>query len=208
MDHQAYKEVHYHEYCKKFGEFNLDATLSLTNLILGYNPERALDLYAFAGPTMNFAKAVNTNITISQNGGSTTTWTEDGTKTRIGATAGLGLAYNLNNKWALNLEGRFGVTPSIFGDASDCRKAEATGRLTLGFAYTFGGKKFAKVEDRIIEKVVEKEIKQEEVKKVEEKKTFTKKIAKTPIKIVKKAPRVMTAEERLKESFLNRAKCI
>ena len=56
------------------------------------------------------------------------------------------------------MEGRVGCTPSIFGDASDCRKAEATGRLTLGATYTFGGKKFAKVGDRVIEKVVEKEV--------------------------------------------------
>ena len=59
----------------------------------------------------------------------------------------------------MNLEGRLGVTPSIFGYGSDCRSAEATGRLTLGFAYTFGGKKFAKVTTgRVIEKVIEKQI--------------------------------------------------
>ena len=156
----------YHAYCKKFGEFNLDATLSLTNLILGYNPDRALDFYAFAGPTMNISKAVGGNYEFSgTNEPNTTTkvegdwtFTEDGTKARFGATAGLGLAYNVNEKWAVNVEGRFGVSPSIFGYGSECRTAEATGRLTLGFAYTFGGKKFAKVEDRVIEKVVEKEI--------------------------------------------------
>ena len=143
---------------KTFAELNFDAMLNVTNLLGGYNPDRVVDFYLFAGPTMNFAKAVNTNITISQNGGSTTTWTEDGTKTRIGATAGLGLGFNVNEKWAVNLEGRFGVTPSIFGDASDCRKAEATARLTVGVAYTFGGKNFAKVSDRVIEKEVIKEV--------------------------------------------------
>ena len=143
---------------KTFAALNFDAMLNVTNLLGGYNPDRVVDFYLFAGPTMNFAKAVNTNITISQNGGSTTTWTEDGTKTRIGATAGLGLGFNVNEKWAVNLEGRFGVTPSIFGDASDCRKAEATARLTVGVAYTFGGKNFAKVSDRVIEKEVIKEV--------------------------------------------------
>jgi OOP family OmpA-OmpF porin len=132
--------------------------LNLTNLIGGYNAERAIDLYAFAGPTLNFAKAINTSLTINQNGVQETTYDAHGMKTRVGATAGLGLAYNLNNKWALNLEGRFGVTPSIFGAASDCRKAEATGRLTLGATYTFGGKNFAKVSDRVIEKEVIKEV--------------------------------------------------
>ena len=149
----------FHDYCKKFGEFNLDATMSLTNLILGYNPDRALDFYAFVGPTMNLAKGVSETLSYDGDTGDiTASYDEEGMKARFGATAGLGLAYNINEKWAVNVEGRMGVTPSIFGYASNCRKAEATGRLTLGFAYTFGGKKFAKVEDRVIEKVVEKEI--------------------------------------------------
>ena len=157
------QEGNYHEYCKKFGEFNLDLTMSLTNLFLGYNPDRALDLYAFAGPTMNLGKAVSENINIvtDANTGKTTqtsAYTEDGMKARFGATAGLGLAYNMNEKWALTLEGRMGVAPSLFGNASDCRKAEATGRLTLGFAYTFGGKKFAKLSDNVRIQEVTKEV--------------------------------------------------
>ena len=143
---------------REFAELNFDAMLNVTNLICGYNADRVVDFYMFAGPTMNFAKAVNTNITINQDGTSQTTWEHDGIKTRLGATAGLGLGFNVNEKWAVNLEGRFGVTPSIFGDASDCRKAEATARLTVGVAYTFGGKNFAKVSDRVIEKEVIKEV--------------------------------------------------
>ena len=86
-------------------------------------------------------------------------------KARFGATVGLGLAYSLNNNWALNLEGRLGVTPSIFGVASNCRKAEATGRLNIGFTYTFGDKanagkygRFAKVSDNVVVKEVTKEV--------------------------------------------------
>ena len=177
----------YHDFCKKFVEVNLDGTLSLTNLFLKYNPERKLDFYVFAGPTMNIASAVhgtkttNVNIGISYpdiafgNGNQTITGTEnrtettetayeaEGTKARIGATAGLGLDINLNEKWALNIESRFGVTPSIFGWGSDCRTAEATTRLNLGFKYTFGGKHFCKGGAK---KVVEKEIIKEVVKEV------------------------------------------
>ena len=142
---------------KPFAELNFDAMLNITNLF-GYNPDRAIDFYAFAGPTMNFAKAVDTELTIRQDGTESCVFTEEGMKTRIGATAGLGLGFNVNEKWAINLEGRFGVTPSIFGDASDYRKAEGTARLTIGASYTFGGKKFAKVADRVVEKVVEKEV--------------------------------------------------
>ena len=142
---------------KSFAELNFDAMLNITNLF-GYNPDRAIDFYAFAGPTLNFAKAVDMNMVISQSGNETISYNEHGLKTRIGATVGLGVAYNVNQNWAVNLEGRLGATPSIFGNMSDCSKAEATARLTVGATYTFGGKKFAKVEDRVIEKVVEKEI--------------------------------------------------
>jgi OOP family OmpA-OmpF porin len=141
-----------------FGELNFDAMLNVTNWIGGYNPDRAIDFYLFAGPTMNLAS--KGTVFTGETSGDNEAILEgaSGCKVRIGATAGLGLAYNVSDKWAINLEGRFGVTPSIFGDASDCRKAEATGRLTLGAAYTFGGKKFAKVSDRVVEKVVEKEV--------------------------------------------------
>ena len=148
----------YKNYCKMFGELNMDAMLNVTNWLGGYNPDRAIDFYLFAGPTLNFS-SVGTKFTGKVSGQDEALLeNSDDMKVRFGATAGLGLAYNLSSKWALNLEGRFGVTPSIFGDASDCRKAEATGRLTLGATYTFGGKKFAKVSDRVIEKVVEKEV--------------------------------------------------
>jgi len=71
----------------------------------------------------------------------------------------LGFDYNLNNKWAISVESRFGVTPSIFGEGSDCRKAEATGRLTIGAKYTFGGKDLRKpVETKVVEKEVVKEV--------------------------------------------------
>ena len=151
-------EKAYDNYCKMFGELNMDAMLNVTNWLGGYNPDRAVDFYLFAGPTVNLS-SVGTKFTGNVSGQNEALLeNSDDMKVRFGATAGLGLAYNLSSKWALNLEGRFGVTPSIFGDASDCRKAEATGRLTLGATYTFGGKKFAKVADRVVEKVVEKEV--------------------------------------------------
>ena len=151
-------EKAYDNYCKMFGELNLDVMLNVTNWFGGYNPDRAIDFYLFAGPTLNFA-STETKFTGETTGdGLALLENSDDIKVHFGATAGLGLAYNLSSKWALNLEGRLGVTPSIFGDASDCRKAEATGRLTLGATYTFGGKKFAKVADRVVEKVVEKEV--------------------------------------------------
>lgn len=133
----------YHNYCKKFGEINLDAMLNVTTLFGGYNPNRVVDFYLFAGPTMNLSSK-GTEFTGEMAGDAYQLTANDDLKARFGATAGLGLGFNLNNKLALNVEGRFGVTPSIFGDASDCRKAEATARVNVGLTYTFGGKKFVK----------------------------------------------------------------
>jgi outer membrane protein OmpA-like peptidoglycan-associated protein len=157
----------FHAYCRKFAEINLDAMLNLTNLIGGTNPDRKVDFYAFGGPTANFAKATNTTLTISQDGSQSATYDTKGLKTRFGATVGLGLGYNISSKWAVGIEARVGVTPSIFGDASDCRKAESTGRLTIGAAYTFGGKKFVKpgLGSEVVREVV-KEVPVEVVKEV------------------------------------------
>lgn len=163
---------------KTFGELNLDAMLNVTNWLGGYNPDRKVDFYLFAGPTANLSSKytafVNPAAVDAQ--GEALVEYVDGNKVRFGATAGAGLGINLNEKLALTLEARTGVTPSIFGDASRCRKAEGTVRVNLGLAYTFGGKKFKKVSDRVIEKevirevpkVVEKEV-IKEVVKVEEK---------------------------------------
>ena len=141
-------------------EFNLDGMVDLTNVILGYNPDRLWDVYGFVGPTMNISKAMN--VTYNEEVGVKNEFKSHGSKARFGATIGLGGSYKLKGNWAINAEARFGLTPSVFGNASNYNKAEGTGRFTVGATYTFnslgGGKKFAKVEDRIIEKVVEKEV--------------------------------------------------
>ena len=181
------QEHNYYDYCKKFVEVNLDGTLSLTNLFMKYDANRKFNVYAFAGPTMNISSAVSATQSTNQKieitysdseitqdeliAGTVITGTVDkgkvqtdrnyaanGAKARLGATAGFGIDYNLNNKWAINLESRFGITPSIFGWGSDCRVAEATGRLTIGAKYTFNGINFSKPVPKTIEKVVEKEI--------------------------------------------------
>lgn len=153
------QETGYSAKNKKFVELNFDAMLNLTNWIGGYNPDRLLDLYLFAGPTMNFSKAVNAAAEIDATTGNTVwSFDADGLKTRFGATAGLGLGYDINDKWAINLEGRFGVTPSIFGNGSDCRKAESTVRVNLGATYTFGGKKFIPAASKLDQDAINAEV--------------------------------------------------
>lgn len=164
----------YSNYCKKFGELNLDAMINLNSLFGDKNVNRALDVYLFGGPTLNLSTAVDGVVVytspdgtvIKPDWGTTETVTlvpnssfnSHGAKVRVGATVGLGLAYNINDKWAVNLEARAGVTPSIFGMGSDCRKAEATGRLNVGFAYTIGGKKFVPATAQVDQAAINDEI--------------------------------------------------
>ena len=56
----------------------------------------------------------------------------------------MGLKFNINTKWAIDVEARGAIAPSIFGNISSHRKAEGTGMLTAGVSYIFGGKKFVK----------------------------------------------------------------
>ena len=117
---------------KLFGELNADVLLNISNIFA--DDLAKFDVYAFLGPTMNFS-SVGTQFAPQANQNSTAVRVEepnpDPLKVRVGATAGLGLGYNITNEWELALEGRFGVTPSVFGDASQYRKGEGTGRLTL-----------------------------------------------------------------------------
>ena len=45
-------------------------------------------------------------------------------RARIGASAGLGLKFHINTKWAIDVEARGAIAPSIFGNISSHRKAE------------------------------------------------------------------------------------
>lgn len=156
----------YSKHCKTFVETNFDAILNLNSLFGNKNVLRAVDVYAFAGPTVNFGSKGTVFTGESDAANQLIVKENDDFKVRVGATAGLGLGFNVNEKWAINVEGRFGVTPSLFGDASACRKAESTARLTVGATYTFGGKNFKKVADRVIEKEVIREVPKEVIKEV------------------------------------------
>ena len=165
----------YYKYCKKFGELNLDAMLNLNSLFGNKNIERAVDVYLFAGPTLSLSSAVSGSVVYNASSSSSTSTTTGTTsegysytqntttytisydpeygyeygnaKLRVGATVGIGLGFNINTSWAITAEARLAVTPSIFGQMSDCRKAEATGRLNVGFIYTIGGKNFKTAPD-------------------------------------------------------------
>ncbi len=168
---------------KLFGEINLDGMVNFSNIFA--EDLAKFDVYGFVGPTVNFSSVGTEIVNGSQTGDKMLVREADGLRARFGATAGLGLGYNFTNAFELALEGRFGITPSVFGDASQYRKGEGTGRVTLNAIWTIGGKhgKFARAaaaaaaagylskeaadalardyaakNPKIVEKVVEKEV--------------------------------------------------
>ena len=123
---------------KKFGELNFDAMFNISNLFA--DDLAKLDFYVFAGPTVNFSR-VGTKFSEVQDASIVIVEPCDDFKLRVGATAGHGLAYNFTKSFALGVEGRFGVTPSIFGDADAYRKASGTSRFTINGVWNIGGKR-------------------------------------------------------------------
>lgn len=167
-----------HGYPVTFGEINLDGMLNFSQLF-SKKSMPLVDFYVFAGPTVNFATKCTqfTGETTASSTHVVEACAKNDIVARWGATAGLGIMFNINKYVALGIEGRSAVAPSIFGATSKGRYAENNNRLTLRLAYTFGGKLgkdgFAKKYGRVetvevpVEKVVEKEVVKEVVKEVE-----------------------------------------
>lgn len=125
-----------------FGELNVDGMINFSQWWSKASLPK-VDFYGFFGPTMNFSKAGSkfADYAAVYNGKQAPKVVEDNSfKVRVGATVGLGLAYNFTNKLALGIEGRFAVTPSIFGPSSVNSLAQGNLRGTLNLVYTIGGK--------------------------------------------------------------------
>jgi len=108
------------EYKWNYVQANLDATVSLTNLIWGFNPDRKWNVYGLAGVGLNVAfknddanalKAINesTGIPALTNGGFEKLW--DGTKLFPAGRLGAGIEYDLSERVALGLEYNANVLP-------------------------------------------------------------------------------------------------
>lgn len=161
-----------------FGELNIDGILNISQAI-SKKDLALVDFYLFLGPTMTLATRCS-QFTGEVIDGTFIVKEANDLVARFGATAGLGLGFNLSRSCNLGIEWRTAVAPSVFGDASAYRKAENTNRLSLRFAYTFGGrlgkegfaKKYGRTErvevpvEKVVEKVVEKEVAKEVIKEV------------------------------------------
>lgn len=137
---------------------NLDGMVNLTNLFCGYKQGRMFEFMAFVGPSMNVVKNYSSwslgykTVAGAPNADGSVTYTtviDPATTTPqghdlrflVGASVGLGAKYNVDENWAIDLEARGQVTPSIMGAYSNA-KTDGYLHLTVGATYTFGGKKF------------------------------------------------------------------
>ncbi|MCK9158954.1 MAG: OmpA family protein [Bacteroidaceae bacterium] len=111
---------------KHYVTTRIEGLYNLSNAIYGYNPNRLFTLSAFAGPGLTFAKAFGDQKTIDA---------------LINGSVGLMGQFNICENWDINVEARGEVSPSIFGSKSSAYTDGAVS-LTVGTAYTFGGKKF------------------------------------------------------------------
>ena len=115
----------------------------------------------------------------------------DDAKALINGSAGLGAAYNINNKWALNLEVRGELADSPFGDLSSTYANGFVG-ASFGATYFFGGKKFVKVTNEALLVAANGDIKKykellaaEQATLAATKEELAKEKAKAPVEVVK-----------------------
>lgn len=135
---------------------NVDGMLNLTNLFGGYKADRKWEVNFFAGPSINLGKnyggwnVAYKRVETPVEGGTSVTNELDTENTvpadrrmrcNIGASLGLGAKYNINKEWAIDMEVRGQVTPSILGAYSSANN-DGYMYLNLGATYTFGGKGF------------------------------------------------------------------
>lgn len=151
---------------------NLDGMMNLTNLFCGYKPGRVFELNFFVGPSMNVVKnysgwdVVYDQIKGEENGHTVinsvlnpTESTPRGHDVRclVGASLGLGAKFNINEFWAIDVEARGQVTPSILG-AYSSGKTDGYIHLTAGATYTFGGKKFVSCGSKVDQSAINDEL--------------------------------------------------
>ncbi len=173
----AYNLENAQELKKNTVTLRAEGLFNLSSAFAGYNPDRKIEAYAFMGPALQLAKA--------EIGG------DSDLKALISGSLGLGAAYNINSKWALNLEVRGEVAESAFGDYSETVANGLVG-ATFGATYYFGGKKFVKVANEALLAAANGDIKKykellaaEQSSHAVTKDELAKERAKAPVEVVK-----------------------
>lgn len=75
----------------------------------------------------------------------------------VGAGLGLGAKFNINPKWAIDVEARGQVTLPAFG-AYSSGNTDGYLHLTAGATYTFGGKKFVSCSSKVDQNAINDEL--------------------------------------------------
>ncbi|MDL2299262.1 OmpA family protein [Bacteroides sp. OttesenSCG-928-E20] len=152
------------------GNIHADAMVNLTNLFAGYKPGRMFELMFFAGPSLSIANGyghtlietkdvvVEPGTTVELNGIEKVTFSDKELRAHIGASVGLGAKFNINEYWAIDVEARGYITPSVFVNQSNQKSSEGYVTGLVGATYTFGGKKFAPVGSKIDKEALNDEI--------------------------------------------------
>ena len=147
----------------------VDATLNLSNLIAGFNPNRVFNLSAFAGIGLNIAwkndeaatanQQIKTDLALT--GVEPLAYLWDGTKLRLMGQFGLNGDFKINDAWSINVE----LSANTLNDKYNSKKAKNWDwyfNALAGVKYNFGktySTRFIPApepEIRYVEKVVEK----------------------------------------------------
>lgn len=166
---------------------NLDATLNISNLIAGYNPNRIFNVSAFVGLGANIAfnnqEAKDVRKQIISNYGNSPAQSQavlakywEGTKTFFTGRAGIMGDFRITDNWSVGLE----LNATVLADSYNSKKA-STGdwyfNALFGVKYAFGKTNITREKapccepeiryvEKVVEKVVEKEVPVEVVKEV------------------------------------------
>lgn len=135
------------EYKWNYVQANLDATVSLTNLIWGWNPKRKWNVYGLAGVGLNVAfnnddanalKTINesTGIPSLTNSGFQKLW--DGTKLFPAGRLGGGVEFDVSERVSLGLEYNANILPDKWNSKKGKDKVDWQQNLLFGVKIALG----------------------------------------------------------------------
>ncbi len=131
-------------YNKRVGIVRIDALYSLTNAILGYNPDRAFNLSAFVGPGLTFSSTQNSSAYMpdgSGNGYMKVPTVANKLRGYVNGSAGLLANFYVSDAVSIDLEARGELAASYLGYQSTARTIGGL-YFGAGLTYTFGGREF------------------------------------------------------------------
>ena len=122
----------------------LDALYSLTNALLGYNPDRKVNISAFAGPGLTISSTQNSSAYMpddSGNGYNKIPTVANKLRTYVNGSVGLLANFYVSDAISIDLEARGELAASYLGYDSTARTVGGL-YFGAGLTYTFGGREF------------------------------------------------------------------